>query len=462
MREKLFKTITLIILSIAIFFGGIGSLKASTAYISVKSSASTVVVGKTFNVTVTISSSVPLGSWEYTISYNSSLVKLVSGTSYIVDYGNGTKKSASYNYSFKAIGSGSPKISVKSYAAYDWSEKKMSVSLNSATIKTLTQAQLEATYSKNNYLKSLGVEGYSVSPAFNKNTLNYTVTVPSNIESVKITGSLEDSKASVTGLGKVAVSEGENKFNVVVTAENGSVKNYSLTITVIDPNPLNVTTTAGKNCTVVKRESLLTMPLNYTKVLTSINDVEVPAFYSEITDYTLVGLKDEEGNIDLYVYDKEKETFSLYREITLSQMKIYPLNILENEKFENYSLSKITINDYEVNAYKLKSTSEFAIIYGLNLEDGEKSYFLFDTKTNTITRYNDEEINLLNDKIKNYYNIILGLGIESIVLLIVLIIIIVKVSKRNNKKIKEKEKKEENNDIIKTEKKENKRKQEKK
>lgn len=433
MKQKILKTMGGVLLITLLFFSGFSRVNAASASISVKSSASTVVVGKTFNVTVTVSSAAALGSWEFTIDYNSSVLQLQSGTSYIVDYGNGSLKSKSYNYSFKAIGTGSPKVSVKSYGAYDWSETKMSVSAGSATINVKTQQQIEAEYSKNNNLKGLSVEGYAISPEFNKDTLEYSVELASNIESIIVYASAEDSKSSVNGAGTIAVSEGENKISIVVTAENGSTKTYTLTAIVKDPNPVTVVTSTGETRTVVKRESLLVKPETFTNTSIVINEVEVPAFYSEITKYTLVGLKNEAGAIDLFVYDSEKNSFTLYKEVTFNQIKFYPLNI-ESDKFANYKLSKITLNDLEVNAYKIKNNSEFAIIYGINIETGVKDYYVYDSKDNTITRYNFEETNILNQKIKNYFALIIGLGVESLFLLTIIIIILINASRKKNKK----------------------------
>ena len=58
------KKISIFILGIVLTFGGILQVNASSGTISVTSSASTVVVGNTFKVTVKISSSAALGSWQ--------------------------------------------------------------------------------------------------------------------------------------------------------------------------------------------------------------------------------------------------------------------------------------------------------------------------------------------------------------------------------------------------------------
>lgn len=433
-KEKILKFCSILIIGLLTFLIGFTKLNAATASISVRSSSSTVIVGKTFTVTVTVSSSAALGSWEYTIDYNSSLFKLISGQSYVADYGNGTKKSASYTYSFKALASGTGRISVRSYEVYDWSEKKMSVTPGSASVKTMTQSQLESTYSKNNYLKSLSVEGNSISPKFNKDTLEYTVNLPTNTESIKVKAYEEDSKASVRGTGTIDVSEGDNKIEIEVTAENGSTRTYTLTAKVVDANPITVTTIDGKTMTVVKRESLLTTPETFGKITATIEDIKVPAFYSEITKYTLVGLKDEEGNISLYIYDKDNDIYKPYTVVNLNQIKLSPLNVVDDNKFESYILTKIKINGIELSAYKIKDNSDFSIIYTVNIETGEKDYYFYDSKLNSAVRYNSEEIDLLNNKVDKYFKLIIALSIESIVLLVAFIMTIVS-HKKSNKNI---------------------------
>lgn len=85
--------------------------------------------------------------------------------------------------------------------------------------------------SGSNSLKSLSVSGYSLSPAFNAGTTSYSLTVPSNVSSVKIKATKADSKAKVSGTGTVKLSTGTNTKNVKVTAQNGAVKNYQIKIT---------------------------------------------------------------------------------------------------------------------------------------------------------------------------------------------------------------------------------------
>ena len=155
---KKFKLFTSIVLTILLMFTASTSLKAASGSISVRSSRSSLVVGNQVTVTVTVSSSSPLGSWEYSLNYDSSKLKLISGNTHIVDYAsNGNTKSASYTYTFKSISKGKSTVSISSSNAYAFDESQMSLSNGSTRISAITQEELEASYSKNNNLKKLGV-----------------------------------------------------------------------------------------------------------------------------------------------------------------------------------------------------------------------------------------------------------------------------------------------------------------
>lgn len=80
----------------------------------------------------------------------------------------------------------------------------------------------------NNYLATLTTNVGIID--FNKEKLNYTISVPNNIEEATINATAESDKSQVTGQGTHQLAEGENKFIVKVTAENETTKEYNLTI----------------------------------------------------------------------------------------------------------------------------------------------------------------------------------------------------------------------------------------
>lgn len=94
----------------------------------------------------------------------------------------------------------------------------------------ITEASEEPVESSNNNLTSISIDG-AVITGFNKNTLTYTLAAVENSKtSIHITVALEDSKASVTGTGTKTLVVGNNSFQIVVTAEDGSTKTYVIQV----------------------------------------------------------------------------------------------------------------------------------------------------------------------------------------------------------------------------------------
>lgn len=94
---------------------------------------------------------------------------------------------------------------------------------NSSTTITMVPAK-----SGNNFLSSLTLSSGTLD--FSKAVNSYVVDVENNVSNITIGGSVEDNKASVTGFGTFPLSIYENNFNVVVTAENGSRRTYTINV----------------------------------------------------------------------------------------------------------------------------------------------------------------------------------------------------------------------------------------
>ena len=136
------------------------------------------------------------------------------------------------------------------------------VTAEDGTEKTYT-INLELAKSTNADLSSLGVTGYTISPAFDKDTLDYTLTVPANVDKATITAELADDRATLTGTGEKDINYGSNPFEVKVTAEDGTTeKTYKVTIT---------------------REKKTDATLSDIKV----NGVSIPGFDPDTTEYTI-------------------------------------------------------------------------------------------------------------------------------------------------------------------------------
>ena len=399
---------------------------SNSATINVTSSKENVSVGDTVTATVTINSDTPIGYYSYTLDYNPNKLKLLSASSYIVNSPNDSNtKKIKKDFKLKVTNEGTSKISVKSYAITSFSdEKKINVKVNPVTIST---EGLISTYSDNNYLSSLKVDNYKLSPSFNKKTLNYKLSLNSDVDKINISATPESDKASITGTGEISVLEGENKIDIVITSESGDARTYTILATVKDENPIKVTIN-NKAYTLVKNTSALDIPDGYKTVKIKIDDKEIGALYSDITKYTLVGLKDEDGNIGLYIYDNNSETYTPYNEIVFNKLSFLPLET--SEKLEGYELYNETINKVDVECYKSTSDSDYCIIYGMNLNNGEKGWYSYNKKENTIQKYNDEESEKDKEKLKNSKILIYILSGTTLIFGIATITIAIKKSKK--------------------------------
>ena len=84
--------------------------------------------------------------------------------------------------------------------------------------------------SPNNKLSGLTVTGYALTPTFDRDTESYDIIVNPSVERVEVKASVLDSKATVSGTGKVELQSGNNTIFVEVKAENGSVRTYKLNV----------------------------------------------------------------------------------------------------------------------------------------------------------------------------------------------------------------------------------------
>lgn len=84
-------------------------------------------------------------------------------------------------------------------------------------------------YSSNNYLKTLEAKGYEIK--FDRDTLEYELSVNNDVKSLDITAIAEDSRSRVEITGNENFKTGKNTVVITVKAENGDVKEYKLIVT---------------------------------------------------------------------------------------------------------------------------------------------------------------------------------------------------------------------------------------
>ena len=384
------------------------------AGLGISANSKSVVTGG--SVKVTVSASGIAGRFSVTSSNSG----VLSGGEASVWLENDSK---TYTFSAKSVGSATITITPINAAFSDGSGKVTSA--KSVTINVVKPREK----SNNNNLKSLSVEGFEITPAFNRDTLEYSLEVGDEVESIKINANMEDGYGHATGTGDFELAEGTNTFEIKGVSETGLEKVYKLTVNVKDNNPINETF-EGKTYSLVKRASSLVLPecLNkelFVETKVEIEGTQIPAYISETLGFGLVGLKDDKGTIYLFklIDGKIDKKYEILNSTGINIEFIDAKNIPEG-----YSKTVIDVNGKEYTVYQ-NEYKNYALIYGKNIESGKENWYVYDINEKTIQSYKDEEIKKLNEEIKNEKaknNILLIsiAGVSGIFLIIIIIEIV--------------------------------------
>lgn len=405
----------IVLLSILLFPVGVHA--AGTASIG---GANQVEIGSSVTVNVTLKNT---AAWN--IRINSSGSTSGCSQSFADATGNGKNATKTLSVTCKATSLGTIGFTATGdITSADGTTKNVSLSKR-VTVVPVREKATDAT------LSSLTLEGYNLTPEFKKDVYEYTATVPSTINNVKIDAKASESHASLTGTGEYEVTEGMNTFEIVVTAENGKTQTYKMIVNVEDTNPIEIKI-GEKEYTLIKNAKSLIKPESYDEKTVSINNFEIPAFYSEITKFTLVGVKDETGKVFLAIYDEEKETYTLYNEIKASALTLYFIDF--PSVIEGYTKTTILINDIEVLAYKKTENNRYAIVYGMSIETGEYNYYRYDTEEETFQVWDNTEVEELKSDLQTYKYACIAFGGGLLFAFILILCLLTRKGKKKHKK----------------------------
>lgn len=439
------KSIKKIIIFIFAFILWTNNVSATS--LSIKSSASSITKGRSITITSLISADSGIYTTTGTVKCTGAGVNSSVDLSY--EDLNTANKSKSFSLTIKPTTSGtitcsSSNVRIRELAQekeYQLSDKSISITVKEPAVIPPKE------YSKNNYLKSLSVEGYDIS--FDKDTLEYSIEVGNEVEKVKINAQTEDSKASVSGTGEREVSEGNNKLEVRVEAENGNVKTYVINVIVKELDPINVKI-GSEEYTVIRKEDVLTVLPNYQKTTVNIDGDDVLAYYNEITKFTIVGLKDSKGVANYYIYDDGE--YTLYKEYTFNGITLYLTG--KDVNIDNYDETTFNYNNDKLNAYKLSDNSlikktyaldvdelkNYYLFYAINVNTGEENLYKYDPLEGTVQRYDSSIIDLLDvykeNADRNFILFIIASALLVLIAIIKLIMIIINKNKDKSLKIK--------------------------
>ncbi len=366
----------------------------------------------------------PGGSVTVTVKANSLAGKfsITSSSGNVLSGGTSSTwiENESQSFKFTAKSLGSATITVNPIDVGDLSTNGKYTGSKSIKINVVKPREK----SDNNNLKSLSIEGYELTPGFNKDTLEYKVELPAEVEKININATKEDGYSSLTGAGEVEVTEGENRIEVTVTSETGKAKKYTIIANVKDNNPIEVDLGKEK-LTVVKKSSSLEKLELFAETKVTINEIEVPALYNDKTKITLIGLKNDKGDIQLYIYDKENNTYTKYQAFESAKITVIKKNTKNIP--ESYKLTTFKIDDKSYEGYLYSPDKKFVLVYGINIETGTEGWYVYNLSDKTLSSYNDSQIpdieKQFTAKEKNYKMIILALGAFSILSLVIILVL---------------------------------------
>ena len=356
---------------------------AAGVNIDITTKNESVVKGETITVSITLSSDQLIGDFETFLSYNSDVLEFIEGASFIAG-GEGLlrlsdtnviegEKIRKYALEFKAKELGSSEVAIYDKpSVYDYDNNtNMSVSSNRLTIEVI--AKREA--SSNADLASL-----KISPALNDFTFDseitdYNLVVDNHVEKLVISAIPSDELATLSIDGDINLKEGMNTISLVVKAEAGNKKTYTLQIERLyeekeeessedegEKEEIGETVKIEvekigndifiKNSVQYKiiTEGEINIPKGYMKTTIILDGTTIPA-YTKIedldNDFLLLYCMNQEGKEEFYQYDRVENTLQRY-------------NMEDSEK----NIDKVVIQDGVDNS-KLASTMVLGIVIAI-------------------------------------------------------------------------------------------------
>lgn len=466
---------------------------AADATISVSKSAIdigdsvTVTVGVPEGVTATIDVTYPGDLVEFT---KCSATANNSGSAVSMNLGSFSSRTATITFKAKAAGTATFTVTpIKAGSDETGEEVGLGGASTSVTIANQTSIENPTTLSSNNSLGSLQISPGTLSPAFQPDTTNYKATVSYDVTKVAVSAVTADATAKITSLsGGSSLQVGENTIKIVVQAENGVSKTYTIVVTrqekvntgnseeeepSSEATVSNVFNWNGSKLGFVEKIPEDVIPVDFTASTLMMSNKEVPVLNFKDGDLTVMYLSNESGENSLYVYDKQNQ--DVYPFVKLGTDDLYVIVLRPDDAsapsgYISCTLSiegKGVVNAYQFNAEELlgqteksslfgaevfyaaeATASDFYLIYCVN-NAGEYGWYQYDSVEGTFQRYSAAlfTANATSDpELQGDYNrvvlelqsarqvqitIIVVAAVIAVVLLIIIIVLAVKLGKHD-------------------------------
>jgi len=292
-----------------------------------------------------------------------------------------------FTFNFKAKKAGTTAVSLKNGAVSDGNSDAVALTINKKTI-TITEETTTtptdpapsnptpdepttSTKSSDATLKSLSVSGYTLSPAFSANTTTYNVSVPADATIAKIEGSANDSKAKVSGLGNITLKDGSTTATVKVTAEDGTIKTYTINFIKEEPKTeeekkdsdatLKSLSVSGYTLSPTFKKNVNTYSMKVKNNITGLNVTAIPTSdkaivtisgnknWKEGVNVVTIKVTAENGSVNTYTVNVTRESSNTNSTTTTKSSDNYLKSLIINSSHEISQEFNKDVSNYEIN-----------------------------------------------------------------------------------------------------------------
>ena len=254
----------------------------------------------------------------------------------------------------------------------------------------------------NNYLQSLEIPGYEISPEFNKNITTYYLVLPTDVSSVEVLATTEEENAKIKISGNTALNRNESTIKVVVTSENGKNKTYNIIVTKQSDNGLSLTSLEIENGVITPE--LTSLQYDYKA------EVNLKKVDSSEVDNTVSSDSDE---IDL---------------------NITAIPNVENAQVEILGNKNVKVGENLVTI--ILKNGEIITTYQITVNVSVETEVLKKAANDKITDFILNAKDSITEFYKDQKNVIISLIVLAVILLLIIILVIVKIVKRKKAKKK--------------------------
>lgn len=425
--KQMFTFVT--ILFCALFAYGITAY-ASTANIDIPAQNTT--KGSEVKVAINVTSDQNIGTFDLRITYDTKILEYVSGADnggsgvlQVLNSDLNQTTTVSKEITFKALKDGACAISVQpaSSKVLDMSANPMDIAGENGTI---TVAAGEAA-SSDNSLTSLKVSAVNekgksseviLAPEFSADVTDYKLNVNKDITKLSVAVTTADVSAA-TKISGTKLDMGDNLTTISVTAGSGEVKTYKIytsrgatekpTSSAGDDGNKNVTPLPedlspkmldGVGKYIIQNFDSVGIPQGFTAQGYKYKDKTFASLISDKGSIVLMCLADDDQgkNQALFVYNSDKDSFSLFNNLSVTD-NVYTMLVPGNNVKvpDGFAETNIKINEIDTISWTSDQLKGYSLIYAAN-KKGEKNFYLYDNEEKNVIKYPSSGISSVSNQ----------------------------------------------------------------